>query len=390
MASIITSTIRVSRFALGFAALQACSSADPASDPGDSGSQAPFPETSSQELQATLDGVVANGVAPGVTLTVRHPSYRTWSGASGVLSIETGERIEPATRFRAGSMMKVPVATAVLQLVERGELDLGAGITELLPPDVAERIPDSRSITLRMLMNHTSGIPEFSTPEFDAGVAADPKRVLTFDELLGEALSHPPSFAPGAGWSYSNTNYLLLGAIIERVTGMPWRAAVRERVFSRAKLAHTELPEEGNARCDGCSRGYQPIGDDLVDLTEVDPSMAGPAGGSALITTPQDLAQFLSALVAGKMFDDPNTVELMLDFEDAANPDEAQTGYGLGLQRMQVGEVELVGHLGGTAGFQCFVLFHPPSGIVTSGYMNRQGDFGAFIIPALEAIARVE
>jgi len=109
-----------------------------------------------------------------------------------------------------------------------------------------------------------------------------------------------------------------------------------------------------------------------------------------LISTPDDLARFMGALAAGRFFRDPATLDFMLDFVDAQNPEEAQTGYGLGLQRFHVADVDLVGHLGGTAGYQGFVFYHPGSGIVASGFMNTQGDFGAFIVPALEAITRVQ
>lgn len=383
--------IRVSRFALCLLAFQACSSQNTTSHPsGDSGTEAPFPVSASDDLEQTLDAVVGAGVAPGVSLTVERPGYQAWSGAAGVASIETGAALTPAERFRAGSMLKTAIATAVLQLVEHGELSLSDDLTALLPSAVATRIPAAEAISLRMLLNHTSGIPEFSDSAFDAAVASDPLHVWTLDELLDRALAHPSPSAPGAGWSYSNTNYILLGEILRESTGKSWRTVVRERVFSRAKLAHTTLPEEGNPLCDGCARGYEPVANELVDVTEMDPSMAGAAGGAALITTPADLATFIRALASGNLFDDPATLELMLDFADAPVPAEAQTGYGLGLVRFEVGEIELVGHLGGTAGFQGFVFFEPGTGTVAAGYMNQRGDFGAYIMPVLDAIGRIQ
>jgi D-alanyl-D-alanine carboxypeptidase len=381
--------IRTTRIAIGLLVLQACSSNDPASRPNDSG-QASLPEVSQSDLERTLDDVVARGVAPGASLTVAHPKYRTWSGASGVASLETHQALTPAERFRAGSILKMAVAAAVLQLVEQGELSLDAALTDLVPAALAARFADAHSITVRMLLRHTSGIPEFSTPEFDAEVMGDPTHVWTFDEFFDRALARPPLFAPGAGWSYSNTNYILLGAILERTTGEPWRTTVRERVLERAGLADSELPEEGNPRCAGCSRGYHPVEDRIVDVTEIDPSMAGPAGGDALVTTPADLVKLIGALVAGRLFDSPATFELMSDFVDAPIPEEAQAGYGFGLQHLQAGDLELVGHLGGTAGFQGFVLIHPVTGIMASGYINRYGDLGGFILPVLDAIARIE
>ena len=381
--------IRTTRFALGFLLLQACSSNDSTSDPGDS-KKRPLPEASHDDLERTLDDVVAAGVAPGVSLTVAHPKYRTWSGSSGVASLETHQALTPAERFRAGSILKIAVATAVLQLVEKRELSLDETLTDLVPAALASRFPDAHSITVRMLLRHTSGIPEFATPEFDAEVVADPTHVWTFDEFFDRALERPPLFAPGAGWAYSNTNYILLGTILERTTGEPWRATVRKRVLERAELERSELPEEGNPRCIGCSRGYHPVEDRIIDITEVDPSMAGPAGGDALVTTPADLVKLLGALVAGRLFDEPATFELMSDFVDAPIPEEAQDGYGLGLQHFRAGDLELVGHLGGTAGFQGFVLIHPATGIAASGYVNRYGDLGAFLVPVLDAIARIE
>ena len=379
--------IRTSLYAFGLLTLQACASSDPSND--DASGKAPLPPASRDDLQTTLDGVIADEVAHGVSISLRHPSYRPWSGASGVANRESRTPLTTANRYRAGSIMKMAVATAVLQLVERNELSLDENLTALLPTSVTSRIPDAREITLRMLLDHTSGLPEFSTAEFDAGVAEDPTHVYSFDDLLDVALTWPMR-APGSGWYYSNTNYILLGRILEEATGEPWRNTVRERVFSRAKLVESELPEPGNPLCNGCSRGYHPVGHELVDITEVDPSMAGPAGGSAFVTTPTDLVKLLLALVDGRMFDDPATLELMRDFVDAPIPAEAQTGYGLGLQHFQVGDVEFIGHLGGTAGFQGFVLYQPDSAVAVAGYMNRMGDLGAFIVPVLEAVSRVE
>jgi len=282
------------------------------------------------------------------------------------------------------------VASAVLQLVEHGELDLDATLTELLPADVAARIPDANAITLRMLLNHTSGLADYVDAEYDGMYAENPLRVWTFDEILTRALAMPRTFPPGGGWSYTNTGYVLLGKILETTTGEPWRVTLRENVLLRANMTESELPEEGNPACSGCSRGYYPLEADLVDMTEGDPSMAGSAGGEALITTPRDLARLLRAVASGSLFDDPATLELMTAFTDAPIPQETQTGYGLGLAHFNAGGTELIGHLGGTAGYQSFMFFHPPSGMVVSGSMNRFGDFGAFVLPVLEAVGRVE
>lgn len=383
--------MRATCFVLGMIALQACASADPAVPPRDEPSEkAPLPARSATDLTETLEHVVADGIAPGVSIALDHPSYAPWWAAAGVASLDSQAALTTNHRFRAGSILKVGVATAVLQLVERGALDLDADLNELLPADVSARIPDADAITLRMLLGHTSGLADYVDAEYDGMFAENPLRIWTFDEVLARALAMPRTFPPGAGWSYTNTGYLLLGKILETATGEPWRATLRKNVLARAKMTQSELPEEGNPACEGCSRGYHPLEAGLVDMTEGDPSMAGAAGGEALITTPRDLARLLRAVASGSLFDDPATLELMTEFTDAPIPEETQTGYGLGLAHFDAGGTELIGHLGGTAGYQSFVFLHPASGMVVSGSMNRFGDFGAFVLPVLQAAARIE
>ncbi|HET9952919.1 MAG TPA: serine hydrolase domain-containing protein [Polyangiaceae bacterium] len=369
------------------AALSACSSESGSAWPPSS-ENSPYPEAAAAHLQRTLNEVVRTGVAPGVSVVVDESGYAPWAGSAGVRDLETGQALAPKHRFRAGSMLKVAIATAVLQQVESGVLSLEQRLPGLLPEEIVARIPHAAEITLRMLLNHTSGIAELTDEEFDRRVAADPTHVWTLEELLDRAFKHAPSFEPGAGWSYSNTNYVLLGEILSRATGKPWRWLLRENVFARAEMFDTQLPEEGNTLCDGCSRGYEFVEGTLIDLTEVDPSMCGAAGGDALVTTPADLAKLLVALIRGALFESPATLERMREFTVAPDPEQAQTGYGLGLARLQVGSTELIGHIGGTAGFQGFMLYRPSTGMTVSGFMNRRGDLAAFVLPGLEAIER--
>ena len=384
--------MKVRQSCIGFTlfALQVCSSAAAHGSPSSHcEAEAPFPAGPGADLQQTLDQVVAAGVSPGVSLWIERPGYIAWAGVSGIANIRTGAALTTESRTRAGSILKMGVATAVLELVERGRLSLDAPLTELLPSEVTERIAHAGAVTLEMLLNHTSGIPEFADAAFHALVLQEPARVWSFDELLDRAEAMTPVFAPGAGWSYSNTNYLLVGAVIEHATNRPWREAVRH-VFARAGLRETRLPEEGDALCDGCARGYEPVNGALLDITDVDPSVAGPAGGDAMITTPADLSKLLAALLGGELFEKASTLDRMLDFIDATDPPSPQTGYGLGIARFQVGNVEFIGHIGSTAGYQAFVFFQPTTKTLVSGYMNEDGNFGAFVAPVLQAVARVE
>lgn len=359
------------------------------SDAGSDAAVAAFPAASAAELQKVLDDVVTANVAPGVAAAVSHPRYAPWAGASGTANVATSEPMTATHRFRAGSILKTSVATATLQLVEKKKLALEDTLTALLPEAVTAKIPNAAAITVRMLLNHTSGIAEYSDEAFDAKVVADPLHQWTLDELLAIVAEKPATSAPGGSWSYSNTNYTLLGEILTSKGGEPWRAIVTKNVLARAKVGSSALPNVGDVSCTGCAHGYEPGESGPIDVTTVDPSMAGAAGGSALVTTTADLATLLGALHRGKLFDDPATLAAMTTIVDAPVPEEAQVGYGLGLTKFKVGEEVFYGHLGGTAGYQSFVLVHDATGLVTSGFMNRRGDLGALILPVLEAASRI-
>lgn len=387
-----------------FLSVAACSSSSgapaPTAAPSSTGTPTPptppapssqgLPSKNAAELSATLRTAVSEGIAPGVSLAIDHPKYGRWSGASGVADTATGEALTPSHRFRAGSMMKPLVAAAVLRLVEAGQLSLDATLARVLPETITTKIHDASQITVRMLLDHTSGIPDFANGDFDRRVAEDPTHRWTLTEELDRVAAQPASFAPGAGWAYSNTDYVLLGAILEATTGQPWRSTLAASVIAPAKMADTTLPPEGTVACSGCSRGYEEIDGKLRDLTEVDPSMAGAAGGGALVTSTADMVSFLRALTAGSLFSSKETTSQLMTFVAAPLPEEGQVGYGLGVARFQVGETTFVGHLGGTAGYHGFVLHQPESGVIVSGYMNRRGDLGAFLLPVLEAVAHIE
>lgn len=348
-----------------------------------------LPAANVAELRGVLDAVPRDGIAPGAAIAVDHPGYADWSGAAGLASVETRAGMTAAHRLRAGSMLKTAVAIAVLQQVERSQLSLSATLDRVLPPDVAARVPDARSITVRMLLNHSSGIPDFADDDFNGLVMAEPTRVWTVAEYLARANAQQRSFAPGAGWAYSNTNYVLLGEVLRFATGRPWRQVVAERVFQRAGLHHSELPPPGDSRCTGCARGQENVDGRWLDLTEIDSSMADASGGHAWITTPADLAQLLRQLFAGKLFDNPATLVEMQSYLAAPAPEEFRTGYGLGLMRLEHAGHVYVGHFGGTAGFLSFMFIEPSTRIAISGYLNTTGDLAALLEPLMNAVARI-
>lgn len=348
---------------------------------------AAFPAELKADLQATMDQAVAGGSTPGVALYVADPDG-TWSGAAGVAEINGNVPMAPSDRFRSGSILKTLVATAVLQLVEQGALTLQDVLTDRLPPSVSSRVQHADTITIEMLLSHRTGIPEWVTPAVRQMVVTDPAHIWTLDEILGVIETQAPVFNPGESYSYSNTNYVLLGEILAAIEGKGFRDVVRERVITRAGMSHSSLPEPGDMECGGCAHGYVVMDGGMLDTTNVDPSMAGASGGHALITTAEDLTHLLEQLRAGTLFAQAATRDLMFAFQPAVDAQTHQTGYGLGMEELESEGTVMHGHLGGTAGYSAFMLYVPATDRYVSGFINIMGDPSAVLTPVILRLAK--
>jgi D-alanyl-D-alanine carboxypeptidase len=346
------------------------------------------------KLQMALQNAVENPDTkfPGVLLYISSSKLGTWVGAAGLSNIKTDTAMRPDDKFRAGSIMKPFISVVILQLVEEGRFSLDDPMTAVLPESVSSKFSDSDQITVRMLLNHTSGIPDWISGAMIGKITANPQRIWEVYEYLDVAAAQEPYFPPGEGWRYSNTDYNLLGMVIEQATGRSWREEVRERIIKPLNLENTRLPEHGDLSIsDNHAHGYFDMGGELIDSTKIDPSMAGAAGGHALITTTMDLARFLNVVLAGELFQKPGTLDEMLAFVDV--PDAARiirhfTGYGLGIMKFLLpGNIEMFGHAGGTGGFASFIYFLPNQDMTVSGMMsNMASDQYQILSPALEIL----
>jgi len=353
-----------------------------------------FDEQLANKLQTVLQDAVNNpdNKFPGALLYVSSPEIGTWAGAEGLSNIETATAMRPDNQFRAASILKSFIAVVILQLTEEGRFLLDDSMTAMLPESVTTRFSESSKITVRMLLNHTSGIPDWLTGALMGEIAADPQRIWKIDEYLEVAAAQEPSFSPGESWQYSNTNYNLLGLVIEQATGRSWREEIHERIIEPLSLENTQLPEPGDLSfSDNHAHGYVDMGGRQMDFTKIDSSMAGAAGGHALITTTSDLARFLNAVLAGELFQNAGTLDEMLEFTEVPVDVEAlkyAAGYGLGVMKFLLpGNVEMLGHAGTTGGFQSFVYYLPAQNITVSGIMNNtESNQYQILLPALEIL----
>jgi D-alanyl-D-alanine carboxypeptidase len=341
-------------------------------------------------LQQALDDVIAatNGAVPGVLLHVELAGRDSWSGASGLAQVEPEVAMRPDDRFGAGSLVKPFVAATVLTLVEDGAFTLGATLPDVLPADVTDRFPNTSEITIKMLLGHRSGLPDWDSADVDVEVGRDPGKMWTMSEFLDIAAAKEPMFPPGTSYTYSNTNYTLLGEIIERATGHSWRREVTDRVLAPLTLTASALPAPGDHSLGGPhAHGYVEMNGELLDVTTTDPSMAGAAGGNSLVTSAQDLVRFLDGVLAGELFQRPETLREMLDFQPATG-EPGQVGYGLGLlQRELPGGIETIDHLGGAVGYRAYVARLTGTDTTMALAMNSLADPSLVVIPLLEAVA---
>ena len=291
-------------------------------------------------LQALLDAEVAAGM-PGVVAEVRD-GRRTYRLASGLADPLAGRPAKPDMRHRAGSITKTFVATTVLQLVAERRVRLDAPIGRYLP-GVAP------GVTVRMLLNHTSGIGNYTEVVLATAelIVEHADTVFRPRELARIGLDLPPTGAPGERYSYSNTNYVLLGLMIERLTGRSVEAEVARRILRPLGLRDTYF-QGAEERLRGPHMGaYAPWEDGLYDFSAYNGTWAWAAG--ALVSTPSDLDRFYRALLFGRLLRPAQLAEMkrtVVQIPEA--PDAA--GYGLGLYFIELPCGRVWGHDGATIG----------------------------------------
>ncbi|MGM0887583.1 MAG: serine hydrolase domain-containing protein [Bacillota bacterium] len=287
---------------------------------------------------------------PGI-LVKTFEGGKTWGYAAGIADLSTKKPMKTDFSFRIGSVTKTFTATVVLQLAGENRLNLDDPIEKWLPGVIQGNGYDDKQITIRQILNHTSGIAEYTrSKDFDM---MDTKKSYTAEELIKMGISLPPDFAPGKGWSYSNTGYVLLGMLIEKVTGNSYAEEIENRIVEPLDLSNTFLP--GNSSVipgTKHARGYIQLdgASELKDVTYYNPSMGSSAGD--MISTADDLNKFFSYLLGGKLLKEQQLKQMLT----AVPTGTAELGeYGLGIFKTKLPNgVSIWGHGGTIPGFITF------------------------------------
>lgn len=322
--------------------------------------------------------------APGVIVRVDDGRGRPVEIAEQAAWTRSDHVLRPEDEFRMGSNTKTMMAALVLLMVAEGRLALTDPVEKWLPG----KVPGGGTITLRMLLNHTSGLPDYAEdPAIRPSLLGRDRRRWTPARLLALGVRRPPLFAPGAKWSYSNTNYAAVGAVLEKVSGVSLAVLVRDRIARPLGLTRTYYAT-GPAWRGSYAHGYEPDAAHLpagvpagfrhvagprrhghVDVSGNDPGWGGPAG--AVVSSTRDWARFQAALMSGRLLPAAQLAQLRATVPmDARRPDGP--GYGLGIQTAATPCGTFWGHDGGMPGY------------LTSTLTDRTGTRTATVLVATE------
>ena len=354
-------------------------------------------------VEANLRSLHQASTFPGATVGFVLPDGRSGSVSVGLADVENKIALKPADRMLAGSIGKTYVSAAMLQLVQEGKVNLDSRIERWFGNDAwFPRLPNAKDITVRMLMNHSSGIPEHVLDKkFIAEMKKDPDRIWRPEELITYVLDAKPLFSAGKGWSYADTNYILVGMIFERVTNKTVYGEVRRRILKPLNLERT-IPSDSRVLPEvitGYSMPNSPFGFSgrvIVDgKFVINPQMEWTGGGFA--STAEDLARWAKFLYEGKVLK-KETLEQLLNGVEAREGRGSGPGnkYGLGVQIRQTEFGVSYGHGGWFPGYLSEMEYFPADKVAIAIQFNTDNaralkkgpvacvaDFARIVIAAL-------
>lgn len=324
--------------------------------------------------------------APGALLYVAGPGIGVYQNASGVADQASGAPLDANARIRIASLTKLFVAVVALQLVQEGWLALDQSVEHWLPG----LLPGGDQITVRQLLQHTSGLPDYLSDEIVRHARRNPAHVWSPQELVAEALRRAPRFRAGVSqrWTYSNTNYVVLGLIIERVTANSLDLELRQRIIEPLGLRNTALAPS-TADPGDLARGYVRG----ADYTELNMSVAWAAGG--MTASVFDLGVFLRALFGGELLN-PEMLATMEQWHPAGGGLEgADLAYGLGLMRRTLPTAAglspasrlAIGHTGALGGYRIAAWYFPASDItIVTALTSFEAQPNVVVVRTLETL----
>jgi D-alanyl-D-alanine carboxypeptidase len=346
--------------ALLVSATLACCGGSPGSSTGSSAAPS-FSVSTIRQMESIVQEEMAEHGTKGVIVGVWIPGQGEWVWAAGLGNTSTGAAMGVADKVRIASITKSFTATVVLQLIEEGRLSFDTRLSSFAP-----YVPLADSITIRQLLGHLSGLFTYTADDtFTSTLLAAPTTVWTPRQLVDLAIAHPAYCAPGAGYNYSNTNYVLLGLIIEQLTGNTVESEIERRIFAPLGMTASSFPRTGTcAMTAPYSHGYWPLQTGgFLDITEIEPSSHWTSG--AIVSNVYDLHTWVQALATGRLLS-PAMQSERLTWHDTTDP---TSKYGLGILKYG----QFLGHDGTLPGFDSAMYYLPARGATFVVLANTVG-----------------
>lgn len=324
-----------------------------------------FSQETQDQLNSTLDATISQAQSPGALTGIWSPDG-TWVVSKGYADLESQLPMETSDIFRIGSVTKTFTSTLVLQLVDDGMLSLDDTLDMYM-----QEFPNSDSITIRQLLTHTSGIPEWAEDdELRQEVLENPDQGWTVDKMIEIVGEQPLLFEPGADYSYSNVGYFLLGKVIENASGKSVDENIQERIAVPLGLQNTFMPD-GPTFDGDVIHGYEEIDGEVTDTTGTDAArvvnydLAYTAGG--MVSTLEDLHIWSKALATGELISEElHREQLPQELQEAPGV-PVKSGYGMGVSQNDV----WIGHSGAVAGYEVNMAYYPEKDTSIVTFFNK-------------------
>lgn len=325
------------------------------------------------KIKKYLDEWHKAGKFAGATLGVCSADGKCFSSAVGYSDLQAKTPMKPTDLMLAGSVGKTFAAVVALQLVKEGKIKLDDKIEKYLGKEMwFSRLPNSKDITVRQLMNHTSGLIRYEFKEqFTKDLTANPDKIWKPEELIAYLFDEKPPFEAGKGWDYSDTNYIVLGMIIEKVTGKKYYDLVQKRILKPLKFRRT-FPQD-RRELKGLIQGYaganNPFGgtDEMIKdgKFNINPQFEWTGGG--MVSNSEDLARWAKIMYEGKAFS-PDLLPQMLDGVPAKLGRDTKYGLGVIIRPTPAGLT--YGHSGFFPGYMTDMMYFPEHKISVAVQVN--------------------
>jgi len=306
-------------------------------------------------------GGLATSEGPGTVVLIARGDKVIYRGVRGMADIELGVPLKADQTFRIASISKMFTAATILRLEAANKLSLDDKLSAYFP-----EVPNAQIIPLRQLLSHTAGVAD--KPKQPVAFAA--RRDLTTAQQIAEIAQRDPAFAPGARFSYSNSGFILLGAVIEKVTGKPWYEVVDDELLAPLQLRQTHHADTATI-VPGRATGYTTVRATGGFANAGFISMTVPAAAGALESTADDLLRFTRALVTGRAVGPAGFKAMITPPPHLADPGPPNLAYGLGTYIWRLRGIKMVGHTGQINGFASVVAYIPEADVTIVALGNN-------------------